>query len=465
MKENFLWGGALAANQYEGAWNVDNKGESIADVVRGSKKGVPRIIDDEVKDGEYYPSHEAVDGYHHFKEDIALLAEMGFKCVRFSIAWTRIFPNGDENIPNEEGLKYYDRVIDELRKYSIEPLVTLSHFETPLNLVKKYGSWRSKKLIDFFVHYCEVVFKRYNGKVKYWLTFNEINETMNKETPWLQAGLQFKPGENPNEVKIIASHNMFLASAKAVILGHQINPTFKIGCMIQYTPAYAKTCSPEDAFARREYLLSNYYYTDVMVKGRYTNLCYTKLKRLNVNFEVPEDEKSILERGKTDFIAFSYYFTFLASLKNGNLNIEHNGNPYVKKTQWDKPIDAMGLRIALNELYDRYEVPLFIVENGIGAIDEISVDGRIHDSYRIEYFREHIHAMEEAVNNDFIDLMGYTTWGPIDIVSAGTGEMKKRYGFIYVDKDNEGNGTLKRIKKDSYYWYKKVIASNGEDLN
>ncbi len=463
MKKNFMFGGALAANQCEGAYNQDGKGLCIADVVRGSQQGIPRQIDDKIHESEYYPSHEAIDFYHHYKEDIKLFAEMGFKCLRMSISWARIFPNGDEKEPNENGLIFYDEVFDELLKYNIQPVVTLSHFETPLNLVKKYGSWRNPQMIDFFVKYAKVVFERYKNKVFYWLTFNEINETMNKREPFLQAGLKFTEDENINEVKVKASHNMFIASAKVVDLGHRINPHFKIGCMVQYTPAYAKTCNPIDVLAKRYYNIQNDYYTDVMVKGKYTNLCYAQLKRLGVNLDISLQDQKILKKGKVDFIAFSYYFSYVVSDDNHQFAIEKK-NEYLQTGQWNRVIDPIGLRIALNELYDRYQVPLFIVENGVPLDDKMNEDGEIIDDERIDFFRNHIMQIQKAMDEDFVDIIGYTTWGPIDIVSVSTGEMKKRYGFIYVDKDNDGNGTLERRKKKSFDWYKKVIETNGECL-
>ncbi|WP_286903979.1 6-phospho-beta-glucosidase [Clostridium sp. UBA1652] len=463
ITKDFLWGGATAANQYEGAFLKDGKGLSIADVEKGSSHGIPREVHDCVKDGEYYPSHEGVDFYHRYKEDIELFSQMGFKCFRMSINWPRIFPNGDEIEPNEEGLKFYDKVFDELISRGIQPIVTLSHYETPLNLVQKYGSWRNRRLIEFFERYCKVVFERYKDKVKYWMTFNEINETMNQNEPYHQAGILFKDGEDQNEVKVIASHNMFMASAKAVIAGHKINPEFKIGCMLQYPTTYAKTCNPTDILAQRFHMMPNFYYTDVMCKGYYSNLCTAQLKRLGVKFEIEQEDAEILKAGKVDYIAFSYYFSSIASSEDG-VNIEvKRSNPYVERNDWDWPIDPTGLRIALNELYDRYGLPLFIVENGLGAIDKIEEDGSIQDDYRIKYLADHIEEMKKAIELDDVKVIGYTCWGPIDIISVGTGEMRKRYGFIYVDKEDSGKGTLERRKKKSFNWYKKVIATNGKD--
>lgn len=463
MKQNFLWGGATAANQYEGAYLADGKGLSIADVEKGSRHGVPREIHDAVQPGNYYPSHEAIDFYHRYHEDIELFAEMGFTCLRMSINWSRIFPRGDETEPNEEGLRFYDRVFDDLLAHGIQPVVTISHFETPLYLVQHYGSWRNRELIDFFVRYCETVFTRYKGKVRYWITFNEINETMNKKVPYRQAGILYREGENPNAVKVLASHNMFLASAKAVQIGHRIDPENKIGCMLQYPTTYPKTCAPQDVLAQRYQMMPNFYYSDVMCRGRYTNTCTAQLKRLGVELEMKPGDAELLRDGTVDYIAFSYYFSSIASATEKSDCKVERANPYLKRTDWDWPIDPDGLRVALNELYDRYQLPLFVVENGLGAIDTPEADGSIQDDYRIEFLGRHIDALRQAVELDDVDVWGYTCWGPIDIISVGTGEMRKRYGFIYVDKDDEGRGTLQRRRKKSFDWYKKVIASNGAD--
>ncbi|EFM28641.1 6-phospho-beta-glucosidase [Streptococcus gallolyticus] len=465
MDKRILWGGATAANQYEGAFNLDGKGLSIADVEMGSKHGVPREVHSDIKEGFYYPSHEAIDFYHRYKEDIALFAEMGFTCFRMSINWTRIFPQGDELEPNEAGLAFYDKVFDELLSYGIQPIVTLSHYETPLHLVKTYGSWRSRELITFFERFCRVVFERYKDKVTYWMTFNEINEIMNQDEPYHQAGILFEEGENRNLTKVLASHHMFLASARAVLVGHEINPNFKIGCMLQYPTTYPKHCKPEDVLAQRYHMMPNFYYSDVMSKGEYTNLCQAQLKRLGVSFNISESDRKLLKAGKVDYIALSYYFSSVASLdENGQLLVERS-NPYLERNDWDWPIDPIGLRIALNELYDRYQKPLFVVENGLGAIDQFNADGEIIDTYRMTYLGNHINELKKAISEDFVDVIGYTCWGPIDIISVGTGEMRKRYGFIYVDKDDTGKGSLRRIKKASFNWYKKVIASNGNDTS
>ncbi len=464
MPSGFLWGGAVAANQVEGGYLEDGKGVSIADVQTAGAHGVPREIHEAVREGVYYPNHQGIDAYHRYREDIALFAEMGFRCLRTSISWARVYPNGDDPEPNEAGLAFYDRVFDDMVAHGIEPVVTISHYEMPLRLVSEYGSWRNPALIDFYLRFCETIFTRYREKVRIWMTFNEINETMNKRTPFNQAGLVFSEGEDVNEAKVRASHHMFLAAARAVALGHKINPAFRIGCMVQYPTTYAKTCRPEDVLARRLNMLPNYYYTDVMVRGHYTNLCRAQLRRLGVELEVSEEDAAILAAGTSDFIAFSYYFSSVASSETGDDLLVERGNPYLDRTDWGWPIDEIGLRVALNELYDRYQVPLFVVENGLGALDEPDESGFVADDYRIDFLRRHIIQMERAVNEDYIDLMGYTTWGPIDLVSVGTGEMRKRYGFIYVDRDDAGNGTLARSKKKSFDWYRRVIASNGREL-
>jgi len=465
FRDDFLWGGATAANQYEGAYLEDGKGLSIADVEMGSRQGVPREIHDYVHEDCYYPSHTGVDFYHHYKEDIDLFAQMGFKCFRLSIAWSRIFPKGDEETPNEKGLEFYDRVFDELKSHNIEPLVTISHFETPLYLVQKYGSWRNRQLIDFFIRFCDVIFRRYKGKVKYWLTFNEINETMNKREPYHQAGVIYQEGEDPAAVKALVSHNMMLASAKAVILGHQIDPDNMIGTMIQYPTTYAKTCNPKDVLAQRFHMMPNFYYGDVMCRGYYSNTCTAQLRRIGAKLDMQEGDAELLMKGKVDYIAISYYFSMVASSEDGKTVIVDRENPYLDKTKWDRrPIDPTGLRIGLNELYDRYQLPIFIVENGLGAFEEPEGDQPIDDTYRMKFLGAHIQAVKDAVEIDDVDIRGYLAWGCIDVVSSGGGQMSKRYGFIYVDKDDQGKGTLKRRKKKSFDWYKRVIASNGQEL-
>ena len=467
MSKDFLWGGATAANQYEGGYQEGGRGLSINDVEMGARHGVQREIHDCIHPDAYYPSHEATDFYHHYKEDIALFAEMGFKCYRFSISWSRIFPNGDEETPNEEGLKFYDDVLTELEKYHIEPLVTINHYEMPLGLVKKYGAWRNRKLVDFFLRYCETLFTHYKGRVKYWLTHNEINALMRSGRPWHQAGIIYQEGEDKDQVMLNAAHYQLVASAKAVVLGHKIDPENQIGCMLLYPLTYAATCRPEDQIAAMKKNNMTYYYGDVHCRGYYTNVCTALWEELGKKPDIQPGDEEALKAGTVDFVSFSYYFSSIEGQDTEQMtgNIVSGGkNPYLEATAWGWQIDPVGLRTSLNNLYDRYQKPLFIVENGMGAIDTVEADGSINDDYRIDYLAKHIKAMMDAIEIDDVPVMGYTPWGCIDLVSAGTGEMRKRYGFIYVDKDDEGKGTLARSRKKSFFWYKNVIGTNGQCL-
>ena len=474
FRKDFLWGGAVAAHQLEGAYNVDGKGLSIVDVVTAGTREKKRRITDGIVSGEYYPNHEAIDFYHHYKEDIKLFAEMGFKCFRTSIAWSRIFPNGDEIEPNEAGLQFYDKLFDECLKYGIQPVITLSHFEMPLHLVKKYGGWRSRKLIHFFVKFAETCFKRYKNKVKYWMTFNEINNQanfLNEESVYFNSGIQYAKEEKKEEVMYQAAHYELVASAQAVKVGHEINPDFVIGCMIAMCPIYPYSCKPEDILMAEKAMQKRYYFADVHVKGEYPCNILKYWERKQFHIDITEEDLSILKQGCVDYIGFSYYMSFAIDHKQNNPYYDYIEeemlvkNPYVKASDWGWQIDPIGLRYSMNWFADRYCVPLFIVENGLGAYDKIEQDGTIADDYRIEYLREHIVQMKKAVEEDGIDLIGYTPWGCIDLVSAGTGEMDKRYGFIYVDKHNDQTGTLARSRKKSFYWYKKVIETNGENLD
>lgn len=467
LPTHFLWGGATAANQCEGAYLSDGKGVSIVDVERVSINKGKRQIDMNVRPENYYPSHQGIDHFHHYKTDIALFAEMGFKCYRFSIAWSRIFPRGDEEKPNEAGLEFYDQIFTELKRHKITPIVTLSHYEMPLALVQEYGSWRNRKLIDFFTRFCTVVMERYKDVGKYWLTFNEINATVEVPQPWHQAGLSYTEEEDRYQVSLQASHHMLVASAKVVAQGRKINPDFQFGCMLLYPIFYPLTPAPADTLAVHNRLSYIYYYGDVHVKGRYTHTCQAIWQRHQVNLEMETDDAAILQAGTVDFIGFSYYFSLAvgidATTSEGNLVVGKT-NPYLETTQWGWQIDPLGLRITLNNLYDRYEKPLFIVENGLGAIDKINTEGKIDDQYRIDYLDAHIQAMAEAILIDRIEVIGYTSWGCIDLISASTGEMSKRYGFIYVDRDDLGQGTNKRIRKASFYWYQNVIATNAQAI-
>ncbi|MFW2489161.1 glycoside hydrolase family 1 protein [Clostridium chromiireducens] len=478
LPKDFLWGGATAANQFEGGYREGGKGLSTADVMTGGTHTTPRRITPELEEGTYYPSHEAIDFYHHYKEDIKLFGEMGFKTFRLSINWSRIFPNGDDATPNEEGLKFYDDVFAELKKYNIEPLVTISHYETPFGLTKKYNGWAGREVIECYVRYCETIFKRYKDVVKYWLTFNEINCLTMPFGAFMGGGILLNDGgelafdketDDSKQIRFQALHHQFIASAKAVKLGHEINKDFKIGCMIAYMTTYPYTCNPEDVFLAQERdNLNNFLCSDVQVRGAYPGFAKRFFRENNIEIKMQEEDEKILKEGCVDFYTFSYYMSNCSSTDS---NLEKTSgnilggvkNPYLKASDWGWQIDPKGLRWTLNNIHNRYQIPLMVVENGLGAVDEALADGSINDDYRIDYLREHIKEMKEAVN-DGVELIGYTPWGCIDLVSASTGEMKKRYGFIYVNKDNDGNGDLSRSRKKSFYWYKKVIETNGEEL-
>ncbi len=471
-----MWGGAVAANQCEGAWKEDGKGDSIQAHITAGSLEKPRRFTREISENEYYPSHTAVDFYHHYQEDIRLFGEMGFKVFRLSIAWSRIFPNGDDREPNEAGLAFYDRVFDECAKYGIEPLVTLSHFEIPYHLVEKYQGVSDPYLTECFVRYAVTVFRRYSGKVRYWLTFNEINfATMPKGNLNILGILDQRTEDYNNpyddrQRRFQALHNVFVASARAVREGHKINPDFKIGCMICHITMYPLTCSPDDILEYQN--LDNFFNNfcgDVQVKGEYPYYIQDYFRKHHISLRITEEEKEILKQGTVDFYSFSYYMSNCVAkrmegveLTMGNL-MGGAKNPYLEASEWGWQIEPQGLRYTLQKLYDRYHIPLMVVENGLGAVDKLE-DGKVHDGYRIEYLRRHVEEMEKAVDAG-VDLIGYTMWGPIDLISAGTGEIRKRYGFIYIDKNSDGTGSLQRIRKDSFYWYRDVIASNGTKLS
>ena len=466
--DGFLWGGATAANQYEGGWDEGGRGPSIDDVFTGGSVNTPRRITIPAQPDAFYPNHEATDFYHHWKEDIALFAEMGFKVYRMSISWSRIFPRGDEEQPNEEGLAFYDQVFDELAKYGIEPLVTLSHYENPLYLTTQYGGWKNRKLVDFFVHYAKTVMERYKGKVRRWLTFNEINMLSVPFGTFIAGGML--PETTTEQDRWQAMHHQLAASAQAVRLGHQIDPDNRLGCMIAYMCVYPRTCAPEDQLTQLSMdRLHNLLAGDVHVRGAYPSYARRLLAEKGVTLNITPQDEVDLREGTVDFYTFSYYDSRCVGTKQEGDPSTGNGalggirNPYLPVTEWGWQIDPQGLRWVLNHLYDRYQIPLMVVENGLGAMDTMGADGTIHDPYRIDYLRAHIQAMAEAVA-DGVDLQGYTPWGCIDLVSASTGEMRKRYGMIYVDKHDDGSGDLSRHRKASFYWYQKVIATNGQDL-
>ncbi len=481
--ENFLWGGATAANQFEGGGNEDGKGLSVPDVMTGGTKTEPRHITDGIFPGYHYPSHEAVDFYHHYKEDIALYGEMGFKCFRMSINWTRIFPKGIEENPNPKGIEFYRNVLKECQKYGIQPLVTISHYELPYYLAKEYGGWANREMINFFLKYCKVLFTELKGLVHYWLTFNEINILQMGAYGNIMGGGILPPGRDTavgvlagldeswddEQRRYIALHHQLVASAKAVKMAHEIDSENKVGCMLLSRIAYPYTCRPDDVLKGQHTMqLANYYCGDVHVRGEYPAFAARLWREKGITIPFADGDREALKEGTVDFFTFSYYSSSTATddptvpVASGNM-MRGPANPYLEQSQWGWTIDPKGLRYLLNEFYGRWQIPLMIVENGLGAEDKVEEDGSIHDAYRIAYMREHIQQMAEAIE-DGVELIGYTVWGCTDLVSAGTGEMAKRYGLVYVDKDNQGNGTLERKRKDSFYWYKKVIKSNGANL-
>ncbi|CQH60055.1 6-phospho-beta-glucosidase [Yersinia enterocolitica] len=469
--DGFLWGGALAANQAEGACFEGGKGLTTVDMIPHGEHRLAVKLGQEkrftLRHDEFYPSHQAIDFYHHYKEDIALMAEMGFTVFRTSIAWSRIYPNGDELTPNAEGIAFYRDLFNECKKHNIEPLVTLCHFDVPMHLVTEYGSWRNRKMVEFFTRYARTCFEAFDGLVKYWLTFNEINILLH--SPFSGAGLVFEPNENQEQVKYQAAHHELLASALATKIAHEVNPENQVGCMLAGGNFYPRTCKPEDVWAALEKDRENLFFIDVQARGAYP--AYTKRlfreKGISIATQVGDDD---ILKHTVDFVSFSYYASRCASADMNDHNssaaniVKSLKNPHIQASEWGWGIDPLGLRITMNMMYDRYQKPLFLVENGLGAKDEINPQGEIEDDYRISYLREHIKAMAEAID-DGIPVIGYTSWGCIDLVSASTGEMSKRYGFVYVDRDDLGKGSLARKKKKSFYWYKKVIASNGADLS
>ena len=401
-----------------------------------------------------------------------MFAEMGFKVFRLSIAWSRIYPKGDETEPNEEGLLFYENVLKECKKYGIEPLVTITHFDCPMHLITEYGGWKNRKMVEFYKRLVITLFTRYKGLVKYWLTFNEINMILH--LPFMGAGLLFEEGEDQTKAKYLSAHHELVASAYATKLAHDIDPENKVGCMLAAGEYYPYSPLPEDVWEAKKKDRDNLLFIDVQARGYYPNYAWKKFEQMGIELNMTEEDKRILRENTVDFISFSYYSSRCITTQEGVGETIGNAfkgtkNPYLKVSEWGWQIDPLGLRITLNSLYDRYQKPLFIVENGLGAKDELIEDEEgnltVNDDYRIEYLREHIKALKQAVEEDGVELLGYTPWGCIDLVSASTGEMSKRYGFIYVDKKDDGSGTIKRYKKKSYDWYKKVIESNGECLD
>ena len=473
LRKDFLWGGSIAAHQCEGAWNVDGKGIGIMDLVTSGSYEVPREICKDIEDGKRYPSHEGIDFYHRFKDDIALFGEMGFKALRISIDWSRIYPNGDDEEPNKKGIEYYQSVVDELLKNGIEPIVTLYHFEMPVNLVRKYGSWTNRKVIDFYLKYCKTMFEALKGKVKYWVTFNEMNH-IDPQTEasdiftYIIAGLKFSEMVEKKQTLATIGYNMTLAGVKAVELAHEIDPNNKVGCVFGLTPVYPINCNPVNVMNAFKEMDRDFYQIDAMCNGCFPKYKLKEYKDSDIQLEISNEDKESFYNGKLDFIGLNYYSTSVAHYE-GDDNGEETlfggvQNPYLEKSKWGWSIDPIGLRYLLNYVYRRYELPIIVSENGLGAMDKVEADGSINDDYRIDYLNQHLIQLKKAAEEDGVECFGYLMWGPIDLVSATTGEMKKRYGFIYVDKQDDGTGDYSRKKKKSFDWYKEVIESIGESL-
>lgn len=477
----FFWGGATAANQFEGAWNEGGKGPSIPDTLTIGNKEHDREYHVPIDESQYtYPSHKASDFYHHYKEDIRLLSEAGLNMYRMSVQWSRIYPNGDDKKPNQEGIDFYRNVFEELKKYHIEPLVTISHYELPLNLAEKYDGWADRRLIDLYVKYANTLLSEYKGLVHYWLTFNEINSLSMPSGGFPVGGIESIAGghgmttqvEESSEQKSLrytALHNQFVASARVVNLAHAIDPSNKVGCMIGGMASYPLSPKPEDMMAWQQQLQRGLFFCpDVQSNGKYPYYMKSYFKKNNIVISKYSEDDEILRNGTVDFVTFSYYATGCVTAKkekksNGSVNVFGVPNPYLKASQWGWTIDPMGLRFFLNEFYRRYNKPIMITENGLGAVDKLE-NGKVHDQYRIDYMKQHVEAMSDAIQ-DGVDLIGYMPWGIIDLTAASTGQMSKRYGIIYVDADDNGNGTFDRYKKDSFYWYQKVTKSNGSNID
>ena len=482
--EGFLWGGATAANQIEGGWREGGKGWSVSDAARAhfdadvkdysrhnqiTTQDIEEALahpEDEVN----YPKRHGSDFYHHYKEDIALMAQMGFKVYRMSIAWSRIYPNGDDEQPNEQGLQFYDDVFYELKNYNIDPLVTMSHYEPPLNLVLNYDGWYSREVVGFFEKYVKTICERYKHKVKYWLTFNEVDSMIRH--PYTTGGLiedRF-PGKNFEEVCYQAMHHQFVASALATKICHEIIPDSQVGCMITKLTYYPYTCKPEDVLETQRRMRSIYAYSDTQVFGEYPSTLLSYYKNHNIHIVKQPGDDQIMKQYPVDFVSFSYYMSSCVAADETGLDVTPGNtilavkNPYLETSEWGWQIDPIGLRISLVDLYDRYRKPLFVVENGLGAKDELTADGQVHDPYRIDYLRKHFKCMLDAIEEDGVELMGYTSWACIDLISESTKQISKRYGYIYVDLDDLGNGTYNRIRKDSFYWMQKVIENNSLDF-
>ncbi|KRM23399.1 glycoside hydrolase family 1 protein [Latilactobacillus graminis] len=473
LKSDFLWGGSIAAHQVEGAWDEDGKGPAIMDFVTAGEYGQARGIHKSIQAGVRYPSHTGIDFYHRYPEDIKLFAEMGFTALRISIDWSRIYPQGDDSTPNKAGIEFYQNLVDELLKYKIKPIVTLYHFEMPINLVRKYGSWENRQVVDHYLRFCETMFRALKGKVSYWVTFNEMNHIDPQSEAsdiftYIIAGLKYSELTNKAQTLATIGYHMTLASCAAVELGHKIDPENKIGCVFGIEPVYPINSDPDNILTAFKQMDRDFYQIDAMCKRKFPQYKLAEYKDQGIELVISTADQEIFKNGSIDFIGMNYYASSVAEYKGAQ---EKNSalfgglqNPFLPTSKWGWAIDPVGLRYLLNYTYRKYELPIMITENGLGAIDQIDSDGQIHDSYRIDYLSKHIQEMKKAIEIDQVNCIGYLTWGPIDLVSATTGQMSKRYGFIYVDLDDQGLGTLKRTKKASFDWYQKVIESSGTQL-
>jgi 6-phospho-beta-glucosidase len=470
ISKDFLWGGSIAAHQCEGAWDQDGKGPAIMDMVTTGSYEIPREIDTECQPGKQYPSHTGIDFYHRYQADIALFAEMGFKALRISIDWSRIYPQGDEAEPNQAGIHFYQKLVDELLKNKIEPIVTLYHFEMPLHLVRQYGSWQNRQVINFYLTFCRTMFEALKGKVRYWVTFNEMNH-IDPQTEasdiftYIIAGLKFSELTDRPQTLATIGYNMTVASCMAVALGHEIDPENQIGCVFGIEPVYPVDCNPQNVLNAFKQMDRDFYQIDAMCNGAFPAYKLNEYQASGIQIEPTAADIEAFKTGTLDFIGMNYYASSVAEYEGADQDKSalFGGlqNPFLTTSKWGWTIDPTGLRYLLNYTYRKYGLPIMITENGLGAVDQVEADGQIHDNYRIDYLQQHIQQLIQAVEEDQVECIGYLMWGPIDLVSATTGEMKKRYGFIYVDKQDDGTGTLARSRKDSFYWYQKLIETNG----
>ena len=471
LDKKFLWGGSLAAHQCEGGFLEGGKGLSNMDLVTKGSKTTEREIHNELKDGYYYPSHKGIDFYNKYKEDIQLFAEMGFTALRISIDWSRIFPNGDDEAANEEGLAFYESVVDTLNEYNIEPILTLFHFELPAGLINNYQGWSNRKVVYLFEKFAEVMFRRLDGKVTYWATFNEINHldpnsASSQFFTYYLSGLNYEDLDNPKEAVARIAYNTALASTRVVQLGHKINPKNQVGCVFGINPQFPETCKPETMLANLIENEKELYQMDAMCRGSFPRYKLKEFEMDGIRLEIEETDEIDFKNGTLDFMGLNYYMSSVTPNEESDNEALFGGiqNKYLELSEWGWAIDPVGFRYTMNWLYRRYQLPMIITENGFGAEDKLLPGNMIEDDYRISYLESHIKEMMKAIEEDYVDCFGYLSWAPIDLISASTGEMSKRYGFIYVDLDDNGSGSGKRIKKKSFEWYKHVINTNGESI-